>query len=592
MGTEQDTPRFADLELDGRIMRAVEELGFEHPTPIQAAAIPVLLTGKDIIGGARTGSGKTAAFGLPMIQALRKGGRSVRALVLAPTRELARQVSSALEDFARHLPVKILTVYGGVGYRQQLGALKRGVSIVVGTPGRVLDHIRSGALSLADLELLVLDEADEMLQMGFIDDIEEVLKASPDGRQIALFSATMPKAIRQVAERYLDDPVRVQVEDQAMSSSHISQRWIKVAGYVKTDALVRVLRVVERDAALVFARTRADVARVAGELMEAGFSADALHGDLSQAARETVMKKLRAKHVDVVVATDVAARGLDVDHITHVINYDLPENTETYVHRIGRTARAGRDGVAISFVKGREIPKIKRMARKLEVEIGEYPIPNDAAIAQRQRKDLLRELDETIDASGNELAEALLGQILDETGWEPKDVAAAALSLLATERQFDLKRVLAERRPAREPEAQPTPQRRGSSGSAEVELFFAAGRRDGLRAGDFVGALCHDGGLTGDDIGQITVGGRKTFVKVTRETAAHLMRNRPILQIRGQDHPVQLSFSTSPKDERQAPAASFDRKPKRKKPGKKAKAAKARKPRTKQRNGKRNARKK
>ncbi|MEM1349802.1 MAG: DEAD/DEAH box helicase, partial [Myxococcota bacterium] len=537
----------------------------------------------------RTGSGKTAAFGLPMIHALRDGGRTVRALVLAPTRELARQVSSALEDFARHLPVKILTVYGGVGYRQQLSALKRGVSVVVGTPGRVLDHVRSGALSLSGLELLVLDEADEMLQMGFIDDIEAVLEASPGGRQIALFSATMPKAIQQVAQRYLDDPVRVQVEEQAMSSSHISQRWIKVAGYAKTDALVRVLRVIERDAALVFARTRADVARVAGELLEAGFSVDALHGDLSQAARETVMKKLRAKHVDVVVATDVAARGLDVDHITHVINYDLPENTEIYVHRIGRTARAGRDGVAISFVKSREIPRIKRIARKLDVEIGEYPVPNDIAIAQRQRQDLLTELDESMDAAGNDLAEALLEQILGETGWEPKDVAAAALSLLATERRFDLKRVLSEqsRRKAPEPE-KPHPQTLSRRG--EVELFFAAGRRDGLRAGDFVGALCNDGGLTGDDIGQITVGGRKTFVKMARETAAFLMRNRPILQIRGEDHPIQLSFSSVPEGKRQAPAASFERETKKRK--KPRKTPKGRKPRTKRRNGKRNARKK
>lgn len=538
------SPLFADLGFDERIVRAVTDMGFESPTPIQVEAAPHLMAGRDIIGGARTGSGKTAAFGLPLLHRLRDGGRRVRALVLAPTRELARQVSQALDGFARHLPIKILTVYGGVAYKQQLRGLHAGVDVVVGTPGRVLDHISSGALDLSALEVFVLDEADEMLQMGFIEDIERVFEAAPDNRQVALFSATMPKEIRRVAERYLNDPARVQVEEQALSASHVTQRWLKTIRHQKTKALIRVLQAEERDAALVFARTRAGVAELAGELAEAGFSSDALHGDLNQAAREMVLKRLRARQIDVVVATDVAARGLDVNHITHVINFDFPENSETYVHRIGRTARAGRDGWAITFVQRHEQHKLRHLQRDLGQRISQMNMPTDAQIAARHRAALVTELDAAMDASGSERAEAWLTELLDETGWAADDVAAAALSLLALERNFDLRRAIPEA------PAKPTYQEQRASQEArfthnnEVELFFPAGRSDGLRPADLVGALCHQAGMTSGLIGRISLGPNKAFVGLPRQVAEELLNAFTELEVRGRVYRLQLSFDS------------------------------------------------
>ena len=529
---------FAPLALDNRLLRAVEGLGFEQPTPIQAEAIPHLMQGRDIIGGARTGSGKTAAFGLPLLHHVRDGGRAVRALVLAPTRELARQVADALDSFARHTPVKILPIYGGVGYRQQLMGLKSGVSVVVGTPGRVIDHIDSGALDLSALEMFVLDEADEMLNMGFIEDIERILAATPEGRQIALFSATMPPAIRRVAKRYLTDPAQVQVESQGLSASHVHQRWLRTSWKQKTDALARVLRAEAREATLIFARTRASVADLAAELNQRGFSTDALHGDLSQAAREMVLARLRARQVSVVVATDVAARGLDVDHISHVINYDMPDNSEAYVHRIGRTARAGREGWAITFVTGREQRRLKYLQQDLGERIERMSVPDDTQIAARQRASLIAELDEALDASGSERAEAWLADLLTETGWAADDVAAAALSLLALERNFDLR--AAPPRPAAPIVAADVTFEQTN----EVELFFPAGRRSGLRPADFVGALCGQYGLPANCIGRISIGGHKSFVGLPRSVAEDLLQAHAALEVRGSSYPLQLSFSS------------------------------------------------
>lgn len=540
------TLSFADLALDERILRAVAGQGFDQPTPIQAEAIPPLMEGRDIIGGARTGSGKTAAFGLPLLHHMREGGRHVRALVLCPTRELAIQVAEALDAFARHLPAKILTIYGGVGYQQQLRGLKQGVSVVVGTPGRVLDHVSSGALDLSHLEMFVLDEADEMLQMGFVDDIERVLKAAPNDRQIALFSATMPSGIQRVAKRYLKDPVQVQVESQGLSASHVTQRWLKVAHRQKTEALIKILMAEPHEAALIFARTRASVANLATELNQQGFPTDALHGDLSQAARELVLSKLRSKQVSVVVATDVAARGLDVDHITHVFNYDMPENSETYVHRIGRTARAGRQGWAISFASSQEQSKIKQIQRDIGQRIETMYIPTEAQIAVRQRAALINELDRAMDASGAERAEAWLGELLDETGWGAQDVAAAALSLLAIERNFDLRR--AQDKPRQAPIEQTRSQDREEDDNFasvnEVELFFPVGRRDGLRPADFVGALCNHLGMSSSSIGRITLGGHKTFVGLPRQIAQDLITTHVDIEVRGNTYPLQLSFDS------------------------------------------------
>ncbi len=546
-------PMFSQLGLDSAILRALDAMGFEQPTPIQAEAIPELMSGRDVLGGARTGSGKTAAFGLPMLHRLRKGGaKTPRALVLAPTRELARQVANALDACARYLPIKMLTVYGGVGYRQQLASLKSGVDVVVGTPGRVLDHVDRGSLDLSQLQVLVLDEADEMLQMGFIDDVERVLAASPDGRQIALFSATMPPAIERIAKTYLQDPALVQIASEGLDASHVAQRWLKIPHRRKEDALVRILRSEQRDATLVFARTRASVARLGDALASRGFSADAIHGDLNQAARERVMMKLRARRVDVVVATDVAARGIDVDHITHVINYDLPENSETYVHRIGRTARAGRDGWAITMATPREQGKMHRLQKDIGQKIEQMTLPSDADIAMAQRAALVEELDAAMDASGGERAEAWLGEVLDATGWAAEDVAAAALSLLALERDFDLRRAIPKDRPQRTREM-PKDQAERFEQLNEVELFFPVGRRDGMRPADFVGALCNDIGLSSNLIGKISMGGNRAFVGLPREVAESILLERDDIEIRGRMVPLKLSMNSTLEESSPAP---------------------------------------
>ncbi|HJL49182.1 MAG TPA: DEAD/DEAH box helicase, partial [Polyangiaceae bacterium LLY-WYZ-15_(1-7)] len=349
---------FDAFGFDPRIVHALGAIGFDAPTPIQAEAMPPLLEGRDVIGRARTGSGKTAAFGLPLLQRVvataRPDSDGVRALVLTPTRELALQVTKALRSFAEGLPIEMVTVYGGAAYGPQLKALRRGVPIVVGTPGRVLDHVERGTLDLSALELLVLDEADEMLRMGFFEDVERVFERAPDSRQVALFSATMPPPIQAVAENRLPDPIEVQVEDSALSVDHIEQRGILVPERHKLDALERLLAAEPLTGAIVFCRTRAGCAETADALAKRGLSVDALHGDLNQAARERVLMRFRAGRLQVVVATDVAARGIDVDTVSHVITYDLPPAPEEYVHRIGRTGRAGRDGVAISLVTPRE----------------------------------------------------------------------------------------------------------------------------------------------------------------------------------------------------------------------------------------------
>ncbi|MBX3246641.1 MAG: DEAD/DEAH box helicase [Myxococcales bacterium] len=447
---EPATETFASLQLDPRIVAAVEALGFDAPTPIQAAAMPVLLEGHDLIGRARTGSGKTAAFGLPLLERVKDGGHHVRALILAPTRELALQITEALRSFAKRLPVRVAAIYGGAAFGPQLGALRDGVPILVGTPGRVLDHMRRGSLDLSRLEMLVLDEADEMLRMGFIDDVEAVLDAAPDECQVALFSATMPEPIRRVAAKHLQTPREIQVESSALSVGHIDQRYLVVPQRNKADALARVLAAKSEGTTIVFARTRAGAAEISDALASRGLHVDALHGDLSQAARERVLSRLRSGGLSVVVATDVAARGIDVDHITHVINLDLPPRAEEYVHRIGRTGRAGREGVAISFVTPGERTRLRTFERALQVRIERIDVPSDAGIARVRRRRLHDQVLEaakgTIAPSLEELARELAAALAEEELPEGTPsvapelrVAAAAMALLADDRGLDVR---------------------------------------------------------------------------------------------------------------------------------------------------------
>jgi ATP-dependent RNA helicase DeaD len=474
---------FDTFGLDPRIARALSDLGFENATPIQQKAIAPLLAGADVIGRARTGTGKTAAFGLPLVQRLAPpegGGRApaagVKALVLAPTRELALQVSEALQSFAKYLNLRVATLYGGASYAPQLRALKDGAAIVVGTPGRLIDHLERGTLDLSRVEMVVLDEADEMLRMGFIDDVEMLVGATPPERQVALFSATMPDAIRRVADSYLKKPVLVQDESGPTSVAAISQQWIYVPQRFKGEALLRLLRGEPRGTTLVFARTRAGAGEAADALGRHGFQVEALHGDMSQSARERVLELFRARRLDVVVATDVAARGIDIDHITHVINFDLPENGEVYTHRIGRTGRAGRTGTAITLVTPSQIYGWRAMMRSIRAQVEEIQLPTDLAIVRRQQAALKDDLARAGASSRAAVAETWADAILGAAGWSERQLAVYALTLLADERGAVL-----EADPSDEPETWGQPQVKKK---APVERApRGQGAREGYREG-------------------------------------------------------------------------------------------------------------
>jgi ATP-dependent RNA helicase DeaD len=379
------TSAFSDLGLPDALLRALSDVGYETPSPIQAATIPPLLAGRDVLGQAQTGTGKTAAFALPILARIDPAQAKPQALVLAPTRELAIQVAEAFQKYAHHLPgFHVLPVYGGQSYGPQLAALRRGVHVVVGTPGRVIDHLERGSLDLSQLRCLVLDEADEMLRMGFIDDVEAVLKRAPETRQVALFSATMPAQIKRIAQTYLRDPVEVAIKATTTTAANIRQRYWLVSGVHKLDALTRILEAEPFDAMIVFSRTKLGTEELAEKLAARGFSAAAINGDMDQKQRERTIGRLKEGQIDILVATDVAARGLDVERISHVLNYDIPYDTESYVHRIGRTGRAGRSGEAILFVVPRERGMLRAIERATRQTIDAMELPSVESVNERR----------------------------------------------------------------------------------------------------------------------------------------------------------------------------------------------------------------
>ena len=378
---EQDdttTPEvtFADLGLSDQVLKALSDVGYEKPSAIQAATIPPLLAGRDVVGLAQTGTGKTAAFALPILSRLDLAQKSPQALVLAPTRELALQVCEAFERYGAHIKgVHVLPVYGGQGYGVQLSALRRGVHVVVGTPGRIMDHLEKGTLDLSELRFLVLDEADEMLNMGFAEDVETILADTPDDKNVALFSATMPAQIRRISKQYLNDPAEITVRNKTATAPNIAQRYLMVSYPQKVDALTRILEVENFEGMIVFVRTKNETETLAEKLRARGFSAMAINGDVAQVQRERTVNQLKSGKLDILVATDVAARGLDVERISHVVNYDIPTDTESYVHRIGRTGRAGRSGDAISFVTPRERYLLKHIEKATRQPLTQMQLP-------------------------------------------------------------------------------------------------------------------------------------------------------------------------------------------------------------------------
>lgn len=510
---------FADLGLSSETLRAIREVGYESPTPIQARAIPALLTGADVVAQAQTGTGKTAAFALPIVDRLDPRQHQPQALVLAPTRELAVQVSSAIFTLARPRGLRALPVYGGQPIDRQLRALGAGVQIVVGTPGRLLDHLRRGSLDLSLVQFVVLDEADEMLDMGFIEDIELILQALPEQRQIALFSATMPQPILRLAERYLNDPQRITIPTEPRTTPQIRQSYYEVAPARKMDALVSILDMETPGPTIIFCRTKREADELGDFLQGRGYIAEALHGDMSQSERDRVMRRFRSSQVDLLVATDVAARGLDIETVTHVINYDIPWDAESYTHRIGRTGRAGREGDAITLVSPRERRQLKLIERTTGARITPVRLPTAADIAAR-RRDLLKQ-SVAAAAEGGDLEQFLITveELADD--FSPAEIAAAAIKLLWEERNqgIDVEAV------------SQSDGTRAEEGMAR--LFITAGRQHGLRPTDLVGAIANEAGIQGREIGTIDILDRCAFVEVPLASADQVVKALQRTTLRG-----------------------------------------------------------
>jgi ATP-dependent RNA helicase DeaD len=517
MSSEEPIP-FERLALAPAILKAVADVGYELPSPIQAQAIPPLLEGRDLLGQAQTGTGKTAAFALPLLSRLDLSRAEPQLLVLTPTRELAIQVAEALQTYARHLPgFHILPVYGGQGMAAQLRGLQRGAHVIVGTPGRILDHLRRGTLRLGGLAAVVLDEADEMLRMGFIEDVETILGQTPEARQTALFSATMPREIRRVAQRYLRDPVEIRIESRTTTVEAIRQRYWQVRSLHKLDALTRILEGEEFYAMLVFVRTRTETTGLAEKLEARGYDAAPLNGDMQQAERERTVDRLRQGRLDILVATDVAARGLDVPRISHVINYDIPTDTEAYVHRIGRTGRAGRKGEAILFVAPREKHLLSAIERATGQRIDAMQLPSREDIADRRIgrfKDLITE---TLEAQDLDFFEELVDAYQSEHDVGLSEIAAALAYLLQRERPLVVEAGAApeeseapppadRRRAGRaEPTGKPPRERRPEPDVPMERYRIEVGREHGVQPKNIVGAIANEAGLESRYIGRIEI---------------------------------------------------------------------------------------
>ncbi|WP_305094452.1 DEAD/DEAH box helicase [Prescottella sp. R16] len=514
--SDNHPPTFAELDIDERVLKALSDVGYESPSPIQAATIPPLLAGSDVVGLAQTGTGKTAAFAIPILTRLDVEKRVPQALVLAPTRELALQVAEAFGKYSAHIPgLHVLPIYGGQAYGVQLSGLRRGAQIIVGTPGRVIDHLEKGTLDLSQLEYLVLDEADEMLKMGFQDDVERILADTPEYKQVALFSATMPPAIRKISKQYLHDPVEITVKSKTQTASNITQRWVQVAHQRKLDALTRFLEVETFEAMIIFVRTKQATEDLAERLRARGFSAAAINGDIVQAQRERTIGQLKAGTLDILVATDVAARGLDVERISHVVNYDIPHDTESYVHRIGRTGRAGRTGDALLFVAPRERHLLKSIERTTRQSLIEIPLPSvDDVNAQRVSK-----FNDGITAALESEHLSLFRKFIEDYEREhdvPLADIAAALAVQSRDGESFLMAPEPPPAPRREREPRERPARRfdeggpsgprvGRDGQEFATYRIAVGKRHKVVPGAIVGAIANEGGLRRSDFGHISI---------------------------------------------------------------------------------------
>ena len=569
---------FADLGLKAPILEALNDLGYEKPSPIQAECIPHLLSGRDVLGMAQTGSGKTAAFSLPLLNNIDPDLRAPQILVLAPTRELAVQVAEAMTEFSKHMRgVNVVALYGGQRYDVQLRALRQGPQIVVGTPGRLLDHLKRGTLDLSKLSGLVLDEADEMLRMGFIEDVETIMAQIPEGHQTALFSATMPEAIRRITRRFMKEPQEVRIQSSVTTRPDISQSYWSVYGMRKNEALVRFLEAEDFDAAIIFVRTKNATLEVAEALERSGYNSAALNGDMNQALREQTLERLKDGRLDILIATDVAARGLDVERISLVVNYDIPMDSESYVHRIGRTGRAGRAGRALLFVENRERRLLRNIERTMKLTIPEADLPNAELLGKRRLEKFAAKVQQQLESSDLDQYRALLTQIQPTAEGEELDIetlAAALLKMAQGERSLIVppdapmrpKREFRDRddrferrgdrndrgprgdRPERGGEDRPRRERRDAG---EMELYrIEVGRDDGVEVRHIVGAIANEGDISSRYIGNIKLFGSHSTIELPKGMPGEVLQHFTRTRILNKPMNMQLLGDAQPRPDR------------------------------------------
>lgn len=569
---------FADLGLKAPILEALNDLGYEKPSPIQAECIPHLLSGRDVLGMAQTGSGKTAAFSLPLLNNIDPDLRAPQILVLAPTRELAVQVAEAMTEFSKHMRgVNVVALYGGQRYDVQLRALRQGPQIVVGTPGRLLDHLKRGTLDLSKLSGLVLDEADEMLRMGFIEDVETIMAQIPEGHQTALFSATMPEAIRRITRRFMKEPQEVRIQSSVTTRPDISQSYWSVYGMRKNEALVRFLEAEDFDAAIIFVRTKNATLEVAEALERSGYNSAALNGDMNQALREQTLERLKDGRLDILIATDVAARGLDVERISLVVNYDIPMDSESYVHRIGRTGRAGRAGRALLFVENRERRLLRNIERTMKLTIPEAELPNAELLGKRRLEKFAAKVQQQAESSDLDQYRALLSQIQPVAEGEELDMetlAAALLKMAQGERSLIVppdapmrpKREFRDRddrferrgdrndrgprgdRPERGGEDRPRRERRDAG---EMELYrIEVGRDDGVEVRHIVGAIANEGDISSRYIGNIKLFGSHSTIELPKGMPGEVLQHFTRTRILNKPMNMQLLGDAQPRPDR------------------------------------------
>ena len=562
-----ESATFRSLALSEEVLSALADVGYEAPTPIQAQTIPVLLSGRDMIGQAQTGTGKTAAFALPALTQIDLSGHEPQVLVLVPTRELALQVAEAFVSYAVHLKgFHVLPIYGGQSYQPQLNALRRGVHVVVGTPGRVIDHLNRGTLKLSGIRLLVLDEADEKLRMGFVDAVESVLEQTPPERQVALFSATLPAQIRRIAQKHLRNPVEVTIKSKTSTATNIRQRYWMVSGLHKLDALTRILEAEDFEAMLVFTRTKQATVELAEKLEARGFSAAALNGDIAQRDRERTISRLKDGQIDILVATDVAARGLDVERVSHVINYDVPYDTESYVHRIGRTGRAGRKGEAILFIAPRERNMLRAIERATRQVIEPMNLPSVDAVNKLRIAKFKQRISDTVDKVDASLFRPVLEQMQAESGLPLIDIAVALASmsqgttpllLAAKAVESEERAPHASEREARAQDGFEEPRRpsegRPRSGAAPMETYrLEVGATHGAKPGNIVGAIANEAGIEGVRIGRVDIREDHSYVDLPGGMPRDIFAKLQKVRIVGRELRISRAAEKAPKPARGA----------------------------------------